>query len=51
MLIGQEGATSWDGLDDLGNRVPVGIYVVYTEVFDLDGNVKSYKNAVVVATR
>lgn len=50
-LVNQQGSIPWDGLDENGNRVPVGIYVVYTEVFNLDGSVKKYKNAVVVGTR
>lgn len=50
-LIGQEGSFVWNGMDSRGNRVPLGVYVVVTEVFDMDGNVKKYKNAVVVASR
>ena len=50
-LVGQEGSTLWNGLDDNGNRVPIGVYVVMTEVFSFDGKVKQFKNAAVVATR
>jgi len=50
-LIGWEGGFVWNGLDGRGNRVPLGIYVVVTEVFDMDGVVKKYKNVVVVASR
>jgi hypothetical protein len=50
-LIGDVGGFVWNGLDDRGNRVPIGIYVVVTEVFDLSGLVRKYKNAVVVASR
>jgi len=50
-LVGQEGSVLWNGLDDNGNRVSVGVYVVVTEVFNFDGKVKQFKNAVVVATR
>ena len=39
----------WDGLDDTANPVSAGIYVVLVEAFDLDGNVRRYKKAVVVA--
>lgn len=49
-LIGAEGGFVWNGLDDRGGRVPIGIYVVITEVFDIEGAVKRYKNAVVVAS-
>ena len=50
-LAGQEGGFAWNGLDEKGNRVPLGLYVVVTEVLDLQGDVKRYKNAVAVASR
>ncbi len=50
-LVGQEGSILWNGLDNNGNKVPVGVYVVVTEVFNFNGKVKQFKNAVVVATR
>jgi hypothetical protein len=50
-LTGQEGGFVWNGLDHQGNRVPLGVYVIIVEVFDMDGMVKKYKKAVVVASR
>lgn len=50
-LIGQEGSVVWNGLDDNNNKVPVGVYVVVTEVFNFEGKVKQFRNAVVVGTR
>jgi hypothetical protein len=50
-LVGQEGSVLWNGLDDNGNRVPIGVYVVMTEMFGFEGKVKQFKNGVVVATR
>ena len=50
-LVGQEGSALWNGTDDNGNRVPVGVYVVVTEVFNFSGKVRQFKNAVVVGTR
>lgn len=41
----------WDGLNDKFIKVPVGVYVVYTEVFNLNGKKKAFKNTVVVAGR
>ena len=50
-LVAQEGCFVWNGLDQRGNRVPVGIYVLLTEVFDVEGKVQRYRNAVAVASR
>ena len=50
-LVGQNGSALWNGLDENGNRVPIGVYVVVTEVFNFDGKVKQFKNAAVVGTR
>ena len=50
-LVGQEGSVLWNGLDDNGNRVSLGVYVVMTEVFNFDGKVKKFRNAVVVGSR
>lgn len=41
----------WNGLDENGNIVPIGIYVVFIEVFDLQGDIKRFKKAVVVAAK
>lgn len=41
----------WNGLDDNDNVVPIGIYVVFVEVFDLQGDIKHFKKAVVVAAK
>ena len=50
-LVAGEGGFVWNGLDSRGSRVPIGIYVVVTEVFDMEGRVRRYKNAVAVASR
>lgn len=50
-LVGQEGSVLWNGLDNNGNKVPIGVYVVVTEVFNFSGTVKQFKNAAVVGTR
>jgi hypothetical protein len=51
MLASQEGVVSWDGRGEDGSRLPVGIYVVFVELFDLDGQVRHYKKPVVITTR
>lgn len=50
-LLGTSGFWAWDGLDDNNRRVPTGIYVIYCELFDLDGKVKKEKKVCVVATK
>ena len=50
-LVGQEGSLIWNGTDNGGDRVPIGVYVIVTEVFSMQGKVKQFKNAAVVATR
>lgn len=51
VLAAQEGAISWDGLDDRQQRLPTGIYIVHAEIFKEDGTVKHLKKAVVIASR
>lgn len=45
------GYWNWDGLDDKGNRLPVGTYIVFTEIFNLQGKKNKFKNTVVLARR
>lgn len=49
--VATEGSFSWDGLDDQRRKAKMGIYVVYMEVFNLQGTVKSFKKTCVVAGR
>ncbi len=48
-LLGTEGAIFWKGLDENSNKMPRGIYIVFIELFDLNGNVKRFKETVVLA--
>ncbi|MCB2219914.1 MAG: lamin tail domain-containing protein [Bacteroidetes bacterium] len=50
-LLGTEGTFSWDGLTDDNRKAPIGIYIIYFEVFDLDRNVKKYKKTAVLGGR
>lgn len=50
-LSGIRGYFRWDGLDDKQRKLPQGIYIVYTEIFNTAGKKKSFKNSVVLARR
>ena len=47
-LLGVDGVFSWDGITDDNLKATIGIYIVYFEVFDLNGKVKSYKKTTVL---
>ncbi|MEO7923453.1 MAG: lamin tail domain-containing protein [Chitinophagaceae bacterium] len=49
--LGLTGYWNWDGLDDKGSKLPVGIYVIYTEIFNLQGKKQQFKNVVVLARK
>lgn len=50
-LLGTRGYFRWDGLGEKNEKLPVGIYVIYTEVFNLQGKTKQFKNVVVLARK
>ena len=50
-LLGEEGTVSWDGVINNGEKGRVGIYIVYFEVFDLQGNVSAEKKTITLTTR
>ena len=50
-LCGTKGNYRWDGLGEKNQQLPVGIYIIYTEVFNLDGKKKQFKNVIVLARR
>jgi flagellar hook assembly protein FlgD len=48
-LAGITGNFRWDGLDEKGRRLPSGIYIVLTEVFNISGKKKVFKNVTALA--
>lgn len=50
-LNGTKGFYRWDGLDDKNRKVPQGIYIIYTEIFNAEGKKKQFKNVIVLAGR
>jgi hypothetical protein len=49
--LGLTGYWNWDGLDDKGRKLPVGSYIIFTEIFNLQGKKERFKNVVVLARR
>jgi hypothetical protein len=47
-LLATEGVMTWDGTTDDRQKAPMGIYIVFLEVFDLQGNVKNYRKTTVL---
>ncbi len=50
-LCGIKGNFRWDGLGERYQKLPVGIYIIYTEVFNLGGKKKQFKNTIVLARK
>ena len=50
-LCGINGSFRWDGLGEQFQKLPVGIYIIYTELFNLEGKKKHFKNTIVLARR
>ena len=49
--LGLTGYWSWDGLNDKGLKLPVGAYIVFTEIFNLQGKKNTFKNSLVLARK
>jgi hypothetical protein len=50
-LFGVKGSFRWDGLGEKFQQLPVGIYIVFTEVFNLGGKKKQFKHVIVLARK
>ena len=48
-LLGLKGSWNWDGLNENGQRLAIGTYIVFTEIFNLQGKKQQFKNTVVLA--
>jgi hypothetical protein len=50
-ILGLKGEWNWDGIDEAGNNLPIGIYIVYTEIFNMQGKKQNFKNTLVLARK
>ncbi len=50
-LCGTKGNFRWDGLGEKQQKLPQGIYIIYTEVFNVNGKTKKFKNVIVLARK
>jgi flagellar hook assembly protein FlgD len=50
-LCGTKGNFRWDGLGEKNQPLPIGVYIAYTEIFNLKGKSKQFKIPVVLARR
>lgn len=50
-LLSTSGYWTWDGLNDNGQQLPVGRYIVLTELFNLQGRKERFKHTVVLARK
>jgi len=50
-VLGSEDNIIWDGLGENKQLLPVGIYIIFTEIFDLEGRIKRWKLPVAMARR
>ena len=50
-LLGTEGGFIWNGINEENRKASIGIYLIYTEIFDLNGKTCSFKNTCVLASK
>ncbi|HAQ21861.1 MAG TPA: hypothetical protein DCR40_21920 [Prolixibacteraceae bacterium] len=49
--LAQEGSWLWNGFNDSGKRLNLGVYIILVEVFDRDGNAKTFKKTCIITDR
>jgi hypothetical protein len=47
--LGTTNVFRWDGYDDAHRRLPPGVYILITDVFGMTGQVRKFKNVIVIA--
>jgi hypothetical protein len=50
-LLGSSGEFTWDGKNDKGRKAPVGPYLIYSEIYNLSGDIKKFKSSCIIAEK
>ncbi|MEP7278236.1 MAG: lamin tail domain-containing protein [Bacteroidota bacterium] len=50
-LCGIQGVFRWNGLNENADALPIGVYIIFTEVFNLGGKTNRFKQAVTLAQK
>ena len=50
-MLAVEGYFTWDGLNDYNHKASIGMYVVFVEVFNLNGKTKHFKKTCVLGSK
>ncbi len=50
-VAGTAGLYTWDGITEEREKAPIGIYIIFVEVFNLSGKVKEFKKTAVLGGR
>lgn len=50
-LLGMMGNWNWDGLDDRGEKIPIGTYLVLAELYNLQGKKYIFKTAITLTRK
>jgi hypothetical protein len=50
-LLGSSGSFTWNGIDENNNKAAIGMYIVFVEVFNLEGQKQVFKKVVTLAGR
>jgi len=48
-LMAESTTLYWNGINTDNQKAPIGIYIIYSELFNTKGDVSKYKNTAVVA--
>lgn len=49
--LAQEGSWMWDGRDESGQKLNIGVYIILVEVFDQEGHTKTFKKTCTLTDR